>query len=301
MIASRMACSIVLAAAVALTACRDARAAVVTCQEYPIPWRPADGALLAARSELAAMSPGAALSWNANTGTLTAVSPFAFPLDSCTDGQDANAEVAAMLAAHPALFQIDLAEWQTLPPFDCAFVDDATLTIGRQRLSRWGVARDIFAYWLQRVNGVVQVSAVNGFYLPVVDGATGDRMSACNTLTESTATTRARSLQLTARVFSQCRRAGTVTYTPRSNDTIGFVSDPTWTWEEGNGQVQLNGERTLRVILNPANYSPELLNSAARCPVADDPSQFTVGFDIVFDVHTGAIVSVRPGIDCTVC
>src|SRR5262245_38676331 len=128
----------VVLAAVALTACRDARAAVVTCQEYPIPLRPADGALLAARSELAAMSPGAALDWNANTGTLRAVSQFAFPLDSCTDGHDVNEEVAGVLAAHPALFQIDLAEWQTLPPFDCQFVDDATLTIGRQRLSRWG-------------------------------------------------------------------------------------------------------------------------------------------------------------------
>lgn len=247
------------------------------------------------------MSPGAELSWNANTGTLTVVSLLAIPLDSCTDGQDANAQVAGVLAAHPVLFHIDLAEWQSLPPYDCRNVDDATLTMARQSLARWGVTRDIFAYWLRRVNGGVELSAVNGFYLPTGDGAIGDRMSACNTLTESMATTRARSAQLTARVYSQCRRVGTVTYTPRSNDTIGFVSDPTWTWEEGSGQVQLNGERTLRVIVNPANYSSDLLSSAARCPATDDPSQFTVGFDIVFDVHTGAIVSVKPGIDCTVC
>lgn len=45
-----------------------------------------------------------------------------------------------------------------------------------------------------------------------------------------------------------------------------------------------------------------LLSSDARCPVVNgDGQQFTVGFDIVFDVHTGAILSVKPGIDCTVC
>jgi hypothetical protein len=241
------------------------------------------------------------MTWNANTGTLTAVSQLAVRLDGCTDGQDVNAQVAGVLAAHPALFQIDLAEWQSLAPYDCRYVSGDTLTMGRQRLAGWPVAKDIFAYWLRRVNGSVELSAVNGVYLPVVDRATGDSMSACNTLTQSAATTRALSTQLSAGVYSQCNRTGTVTYTPQSNDTIGFASDPTWTWEEGSGHVQLTGQRTLRVLVDPANYNSDLLASDARCPVGDDPSQFTVGFDIVFDVHTGAILSVRPGIDCIVC
>jgi len=163
------------------------------------------------------------------------------------------------------------------------------------------VARDIFGYWLRRVNGAVQLSAVNGFYLPVLDSTMGQGMSACNTLTQSTATTRALATPLTASIYSQCNRTGTVRYTPRSNDTIGFVSDPTWTWQESSGQVQLTGQRTLRVIVNPANYDSSLLSSDARCPATNDPGQFTIGFDIVFDIHTGDIVSVKPGIDCVVC
>jgi len=111
----------------------------------------------------------------------------------------------------------------------------------------------------------------------------------------------ARDRQLTAGVYSQCNRTGTVTYTPHANDTFSFASDPTWTWQEGSGQVELTGQRTLRVVVNPENYNASLLSSDARCPVADDSSQFTVGFDIVFDVHSGEVLSVKPGIDCTVC
>ena len=247
------------------------------------------------------MSPGAAMTWNASEGTLSSVAQLNMPL-TCSDGQDVNAQVAGVLAAHPALFQLDVSEWQIPPFYDCKFVDDGTLNMRRQRLAGQPVARDVFAYWLRRVNGVVQLAAVNGTYLPVLDAATGDTMISCNTLTESAAVTRARSTRLTATVYSQCSRTGSVSYMPRSNDTFGFLGDATWSWQEDSGGVLLTGQRTLRVIVNPANYNSALLSSDARCPVPDgDGSQFTVGFDIVFDVHTGTIVSVKPGLDCTVC
>jgi hypothetical protein len=298
-VAARVAAAVLLSAVVALAACRDASAQTASCPQYPILKQPSDGAPAAAQSELAELSPGATMSWNSNAGTLTSVFQLGIPLDGCSDGQDAHAQVRGVLAAHPALFQIDLAEWQSLEPYDCRNVDNATLTMPRQRLAGWPVARDIFVYWLRRVNGVVQLAAVNATYLPVLDSATGQSMAACNTLTQSAATTRVRDTQLTATVFSQCNPTGTVRYTPRSNDAFGFVSDATWTWQEGSGQVELTGQRTLRVIVNPANYSSELLSSDARCP--SGPDEFTVGFDVVFDVHTGAILSVKPGIDCIVC
>ena len=241
------------------------------------------------------------MSWDGNTGTLTAVSQLSIPLNNCTAGQDANAQVASVLAAHPALFQIELAEWGSLEPYDCQYVDDATIGVPRRHLAGRPVARDLFTYWLRRVNGVVQLSAVNGVYLPVLGAAIGNSMDACNTLTQSAATTRVRHTQLTAGVYSQCNRTGSVSYTPQSNDTFSFAPEPTWTWQEGSGQVELTGQRTLRVIVNPASYNSALLSSDARCPAADDPSQFTIGFDIVFDIHTGAILSVKPGLDCTVC
>lgn len=301
-VASRTAILCMLSVAVALAACRDAEAATASCAQYPIPWHPAAGSQAAAQSELSTMSPGATMTWNASEGTLTSVVQLAMPLTGCSDGQDVNAQVAGVLAAHSALFQLDVAEWQRPPFYDCKLVDDATLNMPRRQLAGKPVAQDVFAYWLRRVNGVVQLAAVNGTYLPVIDAATGDTMTSCTTLTESAAVTRARSAQLTATVYSQCARTGSVSYTPRSNDTLGFLGAATWTWQPDGGGVLLSGQRTLRVIVNPANYNSALLSSDARCPTPDgNGNQFTVGFDLVFDVHTGAILSVKPGLDCTVC
>lgn len=186
-VASRTAILASLAAIAALVACRDAGAATASCAQYPIPWQPPAGSQAAAQSEISTMSPGAALTWSPGEGTLSSVIQLDAPLTGCSDGQDVNAQVAGVLAAHPALFQLDVSEWQLPAFYDCA-------------------------------------------------------------------------------------------------------------------RVLLTGERTLRVIVNPANYSAALLSSDARCPVSDgDGSQFTVGFDLVLDVHTGAILSVKPGLDCTVC
>lgn len=248
------------------------------------------------------MSPGAALTWNASEGTLSSVIQLATPLTGCSDGQDVNAQVASVLAAHPALFELDLSEWQLPPFYDCKFIDDATLNMPRRQLAGKPVAQDVFAYWLRRVNGVVQLTAVNGTYLPVLDAATGDTMTSCTTLTEPAAVARARSTRLTATVYSQCARTGSVSYTPRSNDSLGFLGSATWSWQADSSGVLLTGQRTLRVIVHPSNYNSALLSSDARCPAPDgNGNQFTVGFDLVFDVHTGEILSVKPGLDCTVC
>lgn len=288
-------------AATEASAATATSAATASCTQYPIPWQPPAGAQAAAQSELAAMAPGATMTWNASEGTLGSVVQLDTPLTGCSAGQDVNAQVAGVLAAHPALFQLDVSEWRMPPFYDCQFVDSALLSMPRQRLAGQAEAKDVFAYWVSRVDGVVRLTGVNGTYLPVLDAATGNRMAACNTLTQASAVRRAQSTQLTATTYAQCSRTGTVRYTPRANDTLAFLGDATWSWDDA-GEVQLTGQRTLRVIVNPANYSSALLSSDARCPTPDgDGSQFTVGFDIVFDVHTGAILSVKPGLDCTVC
>lgn len=291
-------------AAGALAACRDAAATTATaatCGQYPIAVRPSDGAQAAARSDLAAMSPGASMTWNASTGTLSTVVQLATPLPGCSDGHDVHAEVLHALTAHPALFQIDASEWSAPPPYDCRFLgDDELMSVGRARLAARPVARDVLGYTVKRIDGTVHLTAVSGTYLPVVGGAVGDTMAACNTLTASAATATARATALHASVYSQCQRTGTVAYTPRANDGFSFAPAERWSWDDGGNQVLLTGQRTLRVTVNPANYTPELLASAARCPTPDG-NAFTVGFDITFDVHSGAILDVKPGLDCNVC
>jgi hypothetical protein len=280
---------------------RDAAAATPRCEPYPIPWRPPDGAQPAAQAALASLSPGASLSWNGTTGTLTSVFSLSVALPGCTDGQDVSTQVFDVLAAHPALFQLDLTEWRVPEFFDCKYLGgDATLNMSRSRIAGQPVVEDVFVYWLKRIGGVVHLTAVNGTYLPIIGAAMGDTMAACNTLTEADATTTARHTTLEASVFSQCRRTGTVSYTPRPGDVFRLSADQAWSWQADPGQVLLFGQQTLRVIVDPANYTPELMSSAARCPVPGGDG-FTIGFDLVFDVHTGAIVSVKPGLDCIVC
>jgi hypothetical protein len=303
MIRARTVSIFTLGLLVSLAARRDAMATPARCDQYPVQWSPVDGAQTVAQAELASLSPGGNLVWNDTTGTLSLALSLALPLPDCVDGQDVSAPVFEAFAKHPALFQLDLTEWRIPEPLDCRFVGNGvSLSMGRHSLAGQPVARDVFVYSLSRIGGVVQLSSVNGTYLPIASAAIRDRMTACNNLTESTAATSARNTALKATVFSQCRRMGTVAYTPKPNDVFRLLSDQAWTWQEDAGQVLLNGQQTLRVIVNPANYTPELLASAARCPMpGGNGIDFSVGFDIILDVHTGAILSVKPGIDCIVC
>lgn len=287
---------------VASLAAQPTAEAAPSCEQYPIPWRPVDGAQSAAQADLASLSPGANMTWNSNTGTLGTVFPLAIKLPSCSDGQDAIAQVFGVLAAHPALFQLDLSEWRRPEPFDCKYLgDNTTLNMGRSHLAGRPISQDVFAYSLKRTADGVQLSFVNGTYLPVVGEAMGDSMAACSTLTSSVAIATARKAALNAGVFSQCRRTGAISYTPKANDTFS-LSEGAWSWQEDAGQVLVTGERTLRVVINPANYTPELISSDARCPVAGgNANEFTIGFDVTFDVNTGAIINVKPGLDCVVC
>ena len=293
---------IALAASLAGERAAHAQAAP-SCTQYPIAWRPAPSARSDAQGELSRVSPDANLSWNANTGTLSSALPLSIPLEGCTEGADVGAQVSRALTSHPALFQLDLREWRTPEPFDCKYLGDLEiLSMGRERLAGRPVATDVFAYTLKRIDGVVHLTGVNGTYLPTAGAPLAQSMAACNALTQGSATTVARNTGLQATVFSQCRRTGKVTYQPKANDTFVFAPEESWTWGEDAGQVLLYGERVLRVIVNPANYTPELMQSAARCP---DPNgegdESIIGFDITFDVHTGEIVYVKPGLDCVVC
>lgn len=170
----------------------------------------------------ASLSPGASLTWNANTGTLTSIFQLAAPLPGCTDGQDVSAQVFSVLDAHPELFQLDLAEWEMPPLFDCRYIgDDAILSMGRRLFAGRPVMEDIFVYSLKRIGGVVYLTYVNGTYLPVVGAAVGDTMAACNSLTEPAATAKARVTSLNATTFSQCRRTAQSRMYQRRTTTSG--------------------------------------------------------------------------------
>jgi hypothetical protein len=277
--------------------------AVSRCTEYPIPIVPSADGEANARAEVSTLSQQANLTWNANTGTISSILGLNLPLPGCVAGVDVASQVFPVLATHAATFNLDLSEWPTTPePFDCQFADGALVSMGRRTLAWRPFARDIFAYALANIGGVMTLTNVFGTYVPPAPPGLGDAMASCNTLTQPHAIDLALQTQLSASTFELCSPTGTVHYTPQANDGFAFSADETWTWDESEGKVLLVGQRTLRVTLDPSNYTPELLGSAARCPVADpDSDDFTVGFDITFDVQTGAVLSFTPGLDCTVC
>jgi hypothetical protein len=301
-IATRSTTILALGVFASLVGSRGAEAAPPSCDQYPIAFRPSSTAQAAAQAELSGLSPGARLTWNDNTGTLSSVFQLAFPLLGCTAGRDVGAQVFEVLAAHPTLFQLDLSEWRAPPPFDCKFLGNfEILNTARLRLAGRPIGVDFLAYSLRRINGVVHLDAVIGTYLPIFGAAMSDMMSACTTLTEAAAVATLRKTPLPATVFSQCSPIGAITYTPRTNDLVSSRPGDVWTWHEDVGQSLLSGQRTLRVVVATANHTPELLASDARCPVGNTGEDFTIGFDIVFDVHTGEVVSVKPGLGCVVC
>jgi hypothetical protein len=278
------------------------------CPAYPIPWPTDPGARDAAAAELATLSPTAVMTWNDARGALSNIAQLDVPLPGCTDGVDVNAEVRKFLADHPRLFQLDLDEWSTLPPFNCTFVPDgglpADLTMARLRLAGHDVRHDIFDVAVKKIDGVVHMTSVTATYLPVAPKALDRQLTECVALHRGGAAAAVQATALEAPVFQGeviCQPTGTVSYSLRPDDSLSLSRDE-WDWGEDASGVSLQATRTLRVTVDPRNDTPELLASGARCPVLDGPADaFTVGWDVLFDAHTGEILFVKPGLDCVVC
>ncbi|MCE9577168.1 MAG: hypothetical protein K8W52_28730 [Deltaproteobacteria bacterium] len=279
----------------------DARPASL-CTGYPVEW-PADAtAKAAAVAELATLSTTADLTWSDARGTLASVFGLDATLTSCTDGHDVGVEVAAFLTAHPALFQFDASQWSALVPYDCKNVGTSLEILNRGRLTLDGqpVLHDTLAYSIKRTPVGVTLTSVIATYLPADLTGLGARMEACTDADLGAVEAAVRATALPARTYEQCTETGALTYQMKAGDTISVLPGVAWTWDDGDHAVALTGQRTARITLAAANYTPELLASDARCPVGDG-ADFTIGFDVTFDVHTGEITYIKPGLDCIVC
>jgi hypothetical protein len=273
------------------------------CAAYPVPVPVGGSTEAAALADLATLSGTGQLTWSAQRGTLSTIFQLGVTLPACVDGADANAVVRDVLAAHPTLFQLDFSEWHLPEPFNCQFVGAFdTITMGRTLLGGHPVARDIFAYTLRREGDVVSLASTIATYLPPVSSEVADAMASCDHLDAAQATATVQARTLSATIFDQCAPTGTLEYQPDDDDTYELRDDKAWLWDETESGVFLTGTQTLRVTLDHSNYTPELNSSDARCPVLDGPGdEFTIGFDVMFDIETGEVINVKPGLDCIVC
>src|SRR5262249_3482331 len=144
---------------------------------------------------------------------------------------------------------------------------------------------------------VVKLIAVFGEYLPVGAASVDAALSACNLLTATSAEETVRMTSLSAFVFSpQGVAQGTLKYRAQPNDHFVLDASAFWRWEDpmSDGHEVFSGTRGLRLTIDPANYTPDLINSSARCPTVGSPSpSLALQFYVIFDVRSGAIVSTH--------
>ncbi len=97
-------------------------------------WPATSTAEATAKAALKKLSAGATMTWSSNLGALSAISNLNLAMPGCVAGKDFHAELFALLAANPDLFQIDVSEWQMPLPFDCGAITtaDETLTMRRK-------------------------------------------------------------------------------------------------------------------------------------------------------------------------
>jgi hypothetical protein len=276
-----------------------------TCAEYPLRFTPDPGAEALARSALEQFSPGATLTWRPALGTIDFVSGMDVELPGCVAGADVFEQLWPVVESQPVLFQLDRSEWGTDSPIDCATVTDQenlTVRIYRTKLGSFDIARDVFAFSLRRVGGTVRLRSAFGTYVAqgsvVLAGLTP-----CATLPLSDLTPRVLAETYDFVTYFQCNRTGEGTYVPSDVDQVSF-EDPariTWYEESFTGPVLLTLERAGRLVVDPANYTDELLASDANCPAPFPNPGRVVGFHILIDAVTGEVLSKLPGIDCIVC
>jgi hypothetical protein len=144
--------------------------------------------------------------------------------------------------------------------------------------------------------GGVQLDAVSGFYLPVLERAA---LTECPELPGSTLEQLAREHTYSFSTFQQCVPTGAGTYTPQPNDTFE-LDDGWWGWEDGTGTIVARELRQARLILDESDWTDELLASDINCPTPDGQDRI-LGFTILFDPVTGEIMSDQNVIGCIVC
>jgi hypothetical protein len=237
--------------------------------------------------------------WDSHTGTLAAVENLALPLPGCVAGVDSRAQIRTLLSAHPVLFQLDVSEWDRGPVFDCGLIDDRVhdFHMLRNRMAGHVTHQDVFAWQLRRVNGVVTLLAIFAEYLPVADPIVDDQLGACNLLTAQRAQEIIRATPLPTPLFTpQGLPRGLLLYQAQPNDHYVLDASARWHWEDplSDGHEVVFGERGVRVTIDPANYTADLVNSGARCPNTDD---VVLQYYVIFDVRTEAILSIHTALE----
>lgn len=297
----------ILLAATAFTCaaspCRgEGLAPLGACDDYPIALYPDPNAQALAEAELQSLSPGATMIWHPARGTFWFVT-LSVPLPQCGPQDELFTQLFGLTRAYPALFQLDLAEWKAPPRYPCADVGAVAqvLEIQRARIGSHPISHDLMRFTVQRVNGVVELQALFGEYLPPATPWLDMTLSACPNLNNALASQVVLDSQFAYSVFKSCVYLGSGAYSPNELDTIKFAARARWAWYEdpANTHVLFTKSSQGSLLVDSSNYTRELIQSDANCP--DENGQPVIGFQLTFDTVQTALVAYQPGLGCVVC
>lgn len=286
----------------AATAARRAPCAAA----YPLQWTPAPDAEARARGALAVFAPEATMSWAAARGTLASVTGLRVPLRGCTRGVDLWDALWRVAEREPEVFQLAREEWERQPPADCGAVREGGEWYSLRRTSVGGqpVQVDVFAFRVARTAEGPTVTAVAGTYLGRAGEVFAQAMASCRAFDRAAAEAEVMASRFAYSVFDYCAPVGSGEYAANAwLDAVTFAEQDVWAWSEaGDGSPPaFVRRRAARYVVNPVNYTPELLQSDANCPAGATGPDRTVGWTLALDGVSSRLVESTPGIGCVVC
>jgi hypothetical protein len=272
------------------------------CQPYPVP--ATEGAVdeASARTALASLDPTATLYWSADRGTVQTVLG-AIPLPGCTAGHEVHDQVLAFVGANPSLFNVIAAEWARAdPPLPCEYVTDVNryVTFGRVRFDdHLSQSSGLLTFGVHAASGRVLIFRIDGDYTPATTPTLDAALGACEGALANAADVLSQSARTSFSYLfgTNCNLSGSGRYQPNATDTVVLHDDPVFhegRWTRLSSRPELSYLRKAWLIIDPANYTPDLLASNASCGGS-------IGFELTIDLVTARILSYVPGLGCTVC
>jgi hypothetical protein len=255
-----------------------------------------------ARTALASLDPTAKLFWSAERGTIQNVLG-SIPLPGCTAGHEVHDQVLALVSAHPSLFNVNAAEWaRAEEPLPCEDVTDVNryVTFGRVRFdNHLSQSSGLLTVGVHAAFGRVVIFRVDGDYTPATTSTLDAALGACEGALATAADVLNQSVRTSFSYLfgTNCNLSGSGRYQPNDNDTVVLQDDPFFhegRWTRLSSRPELSYLRKAWLIIDPANYTPDLLASNANCGGS-------IGFELTIDLVTAQILSYVPGLGCTVC
>src|SRR5262245_51804227 len=272
------------------------------CDVYPIALYPDPNAEALAEAELQGFAPGATMIWHPARGTFWFVT-LSVPLPQCVAQSDVYTQLLGLTQTFPDLFQLDPTEWNTPASYPCSNVGQVpqVLEIERARIGSHPIAHDLIKFTVQRVNGIVHLRALMGEYLPAATPWLDAELSACPNLDEELASQVVLDSGFVYSVFLACYPLGFGVYSPNALDAITFDPGASWAWQEDPvaPRVLFTKSSSGRLVLDPSNFTRELIQSDANCPTENGRPR--IGFRLTFDTVTTEMVTYQPGLNCVVC